>query len=55
MQEIATMRTQLREIGATVDVLVNYVQVLIEERNLREKCKKLEEQIDEIRAGKLPG
>lgn len=53
MEEIVTMRRELREALATLDILVNYVQVLIEERGLQQKCRKLEEQLEEIRAGKM--
>lgn len=52
MLEISRMKADIREIQATLDVLVNYTQVWIEERGLREKCRKLEEQLDEIRARK---
>jgi hypothetical protein len=36
----------------TIDVLVNYVQALIEERGLKKKTLELEEKIEDLRANR---
>jgi hypothetical protein len=49
-EQLDDIRYDIREIRATQSVLVNYIQLLVEERGLAEKAAHLEEQIREIRA-----
>lgn len=48
-EQLQQVQYSIREIRATQDILVNYIQILIEERGLKEKAAHLEKQIEELR------
>lgn len=51
-QRLELIEKQNDWLTETVDVLVNYVQALIEERGLKVKTEKLEKKIDDLRSNR---
>jgi hypothetical protein len=49
---LARLEEDIREIQATLDIAINYMQCVAEALGLRHKTKLLEEQLDEVRARK---